>query len=88
MQQGGTLDGKSGADKAREIMNQRASKKPEDADNLLSSVLAELQFIEWPKPRQAAIDTAIVIAIVVGSSGFLFVLNGILTEISKLLFKS
>ena len=76
----------SNADRAKELMSKRP-KKPEDTDNIVSAVLAELQFIEWPKPKQAAVDTAIVIAIVLGSSGFLFALNGVLTEISKLLFK-
>jgi preprotein translocase SecE subunit len=58
----------------------------EEKQNIVQSVLSELQFIEWPAPRQAAVDTAVVMAIVVGSSVFLFAVNSLLTEAAKLLF--
>jgi preprotein translocase SecE subunit len=57
-----------------------------DKPGRIQSVLEEIQYIEWPHPLQAASDTAVVIAIVVSASAFLFVLNTLLTELSKLLF--
>lgn len=53
---------------------------------MATSVLAELQYIEWPKPQAAAADTAIVIVIVLGSAAFLFALNSVLTKLAELIY--
>lgn len=50
------------------------------------SVLAEIEFIQWPPLGQAAIDTFVVIVIVLGSSAFLFVINSVLAEGAKRIF--
>ena len=57
-----------------------------DKKGRIESVLAELEFIEWPPLEQAAVDTFYVIMIVLGSSAFLFLINSVLAEGSKRLF--
>ena len=57
-----------------------------DKKSRFESVLAELEFIEWPPLGQAAVDTFVVIAIVLGSSAFLFVVNSVLAEGAKRIF--
>lgn len=54
--------------------------------NVLQNAFREIGEIDWPAPGQAAVETLYVIAIVVGSSAFLFGLNGLLTELSRKLY--
>ena len=44
----------------------------------------EVGLIKWPEPAKAALNTLLVIAIVVGTSASLLAINSLLTELSKL----
>jgi preprotein translocase SecE subunit len=88
VQEAGVVKGDGLTDEERGKLEalKKVRAQPKEPDNIVSAVLSELQYIEWPKPGQAAVDTGVVIAIVIGSSAFLFALNGVLTEVSKVLF--
>ena len=51
---------------------------------LLQGVSEEVGLIKWPAPAKAALNTLLVIAIVVGTSASLLAINSLLTELSKL----
>jgi preprotein translocase subunit SecE len=57
-----------------------------EKQNVLQGAIGEISEIDWPAPRQAAIETLYVMAIVIGSSAFLFGLNGLLTELARELY--
>jgi preprotein translocase SecE subunit len=50
-------------------------------------VLEEVQLIEWPNPKQAVLNTLLVIGIVGGTSALLFAVNTGLTELSRVVYK-
>eukprot|EP00892_Ulva_mutabilis_P011246 jgi/Ulvmu1/8494/UM044_0028.1 len=54
--------------------------------NIVEGALSEIDLIDWPEPKKAAIETLYVLVIVVGASAFLFGLNAVLSEVSKQLY--
>ena len=42
--------------------------------------------IKWPTPKQAFLNTLLVIAIVGGTSGVLFAVNTLLAELSRIVY--
>ena len=71
---------------SRQSTPPKASAQASSEPNRAQKVFDELQQVQWPSRKQAAVDTAVVLAIVFGSSVFLFFLNGLLAEVSKLIF--
>lgn len=65
----------------------RRAQIKEEKKGILQGATEEAQRIEWPKFGKALVDTAIVIAVVIGTSGGLFALNTLLTEISREVYK-
>jgi len=63
---------------------QDSERKP----NLLEGVLSEIGLIEWPTPKTALLDTALVVVIVLGSAVLLFGVNTLLAEGSRLISES
>ncbi|GFR50729.1 hypothetical protein Agub_g12986, partial [Astrephomene gubernaculifera] len=51
--------------------------------NPIQGALEEAQLITWPKPQKAALDTVLVLFIVVGSGAMLFGMNVLLAELSE-----
>ena len=49
-------------------------------------VLEEVFLIKWPTPKQAFLNTLLVIAIVGGTSGVLFAVNTLLAELSRIVY--
>jgi preprotein translocase SecE subunit len=58
-------------------------KAKEDPKGAIAGALEEAKLIEWPSLTKALTDTAIVIAVVIGTSGGLFALNTLLAELSR-----
>ncbi|KAL3156969.1 hypothetical protein ABBQ38_001227 [Trebouxia sp. C0009 RCD-2024] len=53
----------------------------------VQSILQEVRLIEWPTPKQALLNTVLVIGIVGASSVVLFAINSTLAELSKISYK-
>merc|ERR1711934_737290 len=58
----------------------------EGVERIVRGALIEARLIEWPGPPEALVTTLIVIVMVSGSAGVLFLVNGILAQVSELLF--
>lgn len=52
----------------------------------MQGVLEEVGLIRWPSPKQAVLNTVLVIAIVGGTSALLFAVNTLLTELSRVVY--
>lgn len=74
------------ADEQAKLDALKRSPKPPEKGSRFESVLAELEFIEWPPLQQAAVDTGYVLLIVVGASAFLFAINSVLAQAAQRLF--
>lgn len=58
----------------------------EGVERIIRGALIEARLIEWPGPSEALFTTLIVIVMVTGSAGVLFILNTVLAQASELLF--
>ncbi|KAK9823779.1 hypothetical protein WJX72_005441 [[Myrmecia] bisecta] len=74
-------------DKIRELAALRQERNKAQNQGFIEGILEEVRLIEWPKPLQAVVDTAVVIAIVGGLSVVLFATNAALAELSKAIYK-
>ena len=53
----------------------------------VQGVLEEVGLIKWPGPKQAVLNTLLVMLIVAGTSGLLFGVNTLLTELAKIAYQ-
>ncbi|QDZ19243.1 hypothetical protein HOP50_02g17580 [Chloropicon primus] len=59
----------------------------EGVERIFRGALIEARLIEWPGPSEALFTTLIVIVMVGGSAGVLFLLNSVLAKSAELFFK-
>ncbi len=66
----------------------RAPRQPQRCSGvwLAQGVLEEVFLIKWPSPKQAILNTLLVIVIVGGTSALLFAVNTLLAELSRVIY--
>lgn len=73
-------------DEIRRLAGLRREELRQKEMGLVEGVVQEVGLIEWPKPGEALLNTALVLGIVAGVSLALFGVNSVLAELTKLVY--